>query len=237
MSTKMASPQQEEVNQDGRRNQSWRRGLRRMLTRKKNPPTDGGESSSAAVEGPTSLSEAKMAMVYALGKYQTLEETRQIVEHFPGSLEAVNCFKQTALHVACLRGAQPDVVAYICLQHPKACSMQDQNGKLPLHYLVTQSKRFFEDVAMFNSWFDDVLEENRQESTTRCIEVYLEMLRTVIKQYTQALGTEDNEEMNPIEVAIVYEAPQTVVCTLQQFSSYMWKEHEAKKRQFAGQGA
>jgi hypothetical protein len=138
----------------------------------------------SAVQGSRTVFGAKIAMVEdLLEQCQTVEKTRQIVEHLPGCLEAVNYFAQTALHVACLRGAQQDVISYICLQFPMTCSITDQYGKLPLHYLVTYSKRFLEDVKTSNQWYGDLFAENEQDCTIKCrTEDYLAMLSTVIKQ-------------------------------------------------------
>jgi len=206
----------------------WRAGLRQFLS-------IGILHRNRFNKAQSLVDQAKVAMVYGFSKNRKLQQTYEIVEQFPECLHATNCFGQTPLHLAAERCASIEVVAYIALKYPKACTIEDYYGKLPLHYLVANSKVFLEEVIMKHLCTPPAIEG--LPSVRSYEDDFLDVVEFVIEIFPDALTHEDQRDRNPIETAILHDAPLNVVGLLQRKSRNLWKSREYQKNEIIGRCA
>jgi hypothetical protein len=167
---------------------------------------------------PASLEDAKRKMLFGLSKYQSLYETRILVERFPQCFETKHgTTGQTPLHVAASKGVSCDVIILMMNIFPAACAVADDQGRLPLHYAAMPSKWI---IPAECGYF---LDERDERSTLD--PQYLPMLCQMCLVYSEAAAQEDCAGTNPIEHALLDSASDTmVVQTLRRASAAHWKD-------------
>ena len=89
------------------------------------------------------------------------------------------------LHVACGSGADGLIINRLVKAYPQACDIQDVDGKLPLHFACDTKCVLLED-----------------DQTPRAPPI-IDIVKVLLSGSMQSVLAEDDDEMNPIEYAVV----------------------------------
>jgi len=168
-------------------------------------------------------------LLRACRKRPSYEKVRNIVEKHPESLQAMNSRRQTPLHVACAKAAHPEVIIYLVVQFREACSMEDDKGKYPLHYVASPSNWFKvasdSSMGIFESVFlkessslssDSSSPRNPLDPLEQLLWYqYRRMLEIFCKTDPKPSILRDNTGMSPVMYAVKDKAPMDVIRTLQ----------------------
>ena len=111
-------------------------------------------------------------------------------------------------HVACKYSAVPDVVAYIISKNASAAGCPDNHGKCPIHY-----------VAEFYS--RQTIHHEDQYMTNE--ELMLEVVQLLRQAAPQSFNLEDEDERNPIEIALENDVAMRVVKLMQRTARDDWR--------------
>ena len=127
-----------------------------------------------------------------------------MIEICPDLLAARDCLGRTPLHVAAGSGVAPMLIQILAHVYPSACDVQDVDGKTPLHFACDSSSVLFED-------------DNHNESATHqwAQQPCHDAIRALLSGSLAAATIEDSDEMNPVEHAIMSNAPLKTVKLLQ----------------------
>ena len=116
------------------------------------------------------------------------------------ALKGQDCVGRTPLHVACGTGADGLIIKRLAKAYPQACDIQDEDGKLPLHLACDTKCVIFED-----------------DQTPRAPPT-LDVVKVLLSGSMQSVLVEDEDEMNPIEYAVVSNLDIDIVNLLQRAS-------------------
>jgi hypothetical protein len=147
-------------------------------------------------------------LLNVLAKTPFLWAVRNVVEQCPDSARAVNTVGRTPLHVASVPGASSDVILYLVQAFPQACQVIDFDGMTPLHYVARAScwTKTGNGILWGTNGGDF-------EGPT-----YSDMVKVMVQVHPGAVSIEDKDGCNPIEYALLHDAPLDVVHTLQRAS-------------------
>lgn len=112
-------------------------------------------------------------------------------------------------HVAAKYSALPNVMAYIISINPAAAGITDNQGMCPIHY-----------VAEF--YLKHSIRYQDQYMTSE--ELMLEVVRLLKQAAPQSFHLEDQDERNPIEIAIENDVGLRVIKMMQRTSRDDWRE-------------
>jgi hypothetical protein len=113
------------------------------------------------------------------------------------------------IHVAAKYSAPPDVMAYIISKNRAAAGCPDNLGKCPIHY-----------VAEF--YLKHSIRYQDQYMTTE--ELMLDVVRLFKQVAPQSFNLEDQDERNPIEIAIENDVGIRVIKMMQRTARDDWRE-------------
>jgi hypothetical protein len=140
------------------------------------------------------------------------------VEKNHTSLEARNESGQYPLHVAVANAILPEVIVFLVLKFPRACAVVDVHGKCPLHYATLSTGWIVKGGGIFEDANDFVHPE------------YMNMVKLICKAHSAALVHEDNDGRNPIEYALLDDAPGDMIRNLQRASVKFQRERVAESK-------
>ena len=139
-----------------------------------------------------------------------------------------DCLKRTPLHVAAGCKASASLIKLIARAYPAACVVQDAEGKTPLHFACDSSCLLFEDQ-------NDDVDEN-DASTSNQESPNHKSIVALLSISLHAATLEDDEEMSPLEHAIMSNASLKTVKLLQAATRkahiQMEKEKETQSSSF-----
>ena len=142
-----------------------------------------------------------------------VEVVADVIRVCPASPQTRDCLNRTPLHVAAGVGADVRVIKFLAMAYPEACKVQDEDGRTPLHFACDVDCRLFEGDA------DAV----RDPPT-------FEVVHALLSASIAPASMEDEDEMTPLEYAIVSDADVKVVKLLQKAAQkYLKKQHASKK--------
>ena len=143
-----------------------------------------------------------MTLLHAVVKYNPpLHILDAMIYAHGDALMGQDCVGRTPLHVACGTGASAEIIRRLVKAYPQACDLQDEDGRLPLHLACDTECVLFEG--------DDQIP--KAPPTVNVVKALLSgSLRSVL--------VEDEDEMSPLEYAIVSDANINVVKLLQKAS-------------------
>jgi hypothetical protein len=148
------------------------------------------------------------------------------VEKNPASLEARNESGQYPLHVAVANAILPEVIMFLVLKFPRACAVVDVHGKCPLHYATLSTGWIVKGGGLFAQ--DTSTNGNGNGNNFVLHPEYMNMVQLICKAHSAALVHEDNDERNPIEYALLDDAPGDMISTLQRTSVQFQRARRAE---------
>ena len=116
------------------------------------------------------------------------------------ALSGQDCLGRTPLHVACGSGADARIIRRLVSSFPYACDLPDEDGRLPLHIACDTECVLFEG-----------------DETPRAPPSH-DAVRALLSGSLRSTLVEDEDEMNPIEYAIVSDLDIKTVRLLQKAS-------------------
>ena len=132
-----------------------------------------------------------------------------IANYFPESVEHADSIGRFPIHVASKWGALPDVCAFLIGSNPSAAGIQDSLGKTPMHYIGEYYTRTYQ----YNAHAVGTLEDNMKA-----------VVKILKRAAPKSMNLEDDDEINAIEYAIEYDAPLSVIKSMQRTSRDGWRD-------------
>lgn len=131
----------------------------------------------------------------------------------PELVSAQDCLGRTPLHIAAGCSAHPHVIKILAHADPTTCTVQDDDKRTPLHLACDRYCNLFEDPKG----------ESNNDGRDPCYDA----IRALLSESLEPATVEDEEEMNPLEYAILSNADLKVVKLLQKATQ---KQAETKSR-------
>lgn len=138
-----------------------------------------------------------------------LDIVAQIIRLCPDMPAAKDCLGRTPLHVAAGSKASASLIEFLAHACPAACDAQDEEGKTPLHFVCDSSYVLFEEEDHHDEC------HNPPSKQPPLHEAVVALLSYSI----HAATLEDDEEMSPLEHAIMSNASLKTVKLLQSVTS------------------
>jgi hypothetical protein len=146
-----------------------------------------------------------MTLLHAVVRYNPpLDIVAQMIQLCPDMLATKDCLHRTPLHVAAGSRASASLLQLLASACPSACEVQDIEGKTPLHFACDSSSVLFEEDH------DDDISRHPPNHET---------IAALLSYSTHAVTVEDDEEMTPLEHAIMSNASAKTVKLLQRETS------------------
>ena len=143
-----------------------------------------------------------MTLLHACCRHEPpLEIIAQMIRLRPELVSAQDRLGRTPLHIAAGCSAHPHVIKLIAHADPATCTVQDEDMRTPLHLACDRYCNLFEDPHSDDS------SDGRDPS--------YDAIRALLSESLQATMLEDEDEMNPLEYAIMSDADIKVVKLLQ----------------------
>ncbi len=159
-----------------------------------------------------------MTMLHAVVRYNApLYVVAKMIETCPEMMTARDCLGRTALHVAAGCGASPALIKAIANANPAACDAADEDGNTPLHFACDSS------CVLFGGQRSLLSQELPPDH---------DAIRALLSESIRASTMECNNEMTPLEHAILSGASIETVKLLQCAAS---KYLKLQKGQSCGQ--
>jgi hypothetical protein len=171
----------------------------------------------AEFELESAVVKAGRRLLNVLAETPFLWAVRNIVEQCPDSVRTVNTVGRTPLHVASAHGASSDVILYLVQAFPQACQVIDFDGMTPLHYVARAS--YWTKAGHGINW--GTSNGGDFEGPT-----YSDLVKVMVQAHPGAVSIEDEDGCNPIECALLHDAPMDVVNTLQRASARVNKTQD-----------
>lgn len=161
-----------------------------------------------------------MTLLHAVVKYNPpLSILNNMIEAHSDALKGQDCVGRTPLHVACGTGAGASIIRRLVKEYPEACDIQDEDGRLPLHLACDTECVLFEG-----------------DKTPRAPPT-MEVIRPLLAGSLRSVLVEDEDDMSPIEYAIVSDANIKVVKLLQKASMTVRRQDKESSQAAARKAA
>lgn len=139
---------------------------------------------------------------------------RLMAETYPESLKSSDALGRFPIHIACAWGASTETIEFLICQDSVAASIQDNEGKAPIHHLCQSFQLNYQDTSRM--------------STGEAMLSIINMLKAVAPN---TFNLEDNEEANAIEYAIESDTNIKIIRAIQRACRDTWRE--MKRESFA----
>lgn len=116
------------------------------------------------------------------------------------------------IHVAAISGAGPDMISFLINANSASAGVKDALGKTPLHYVC-----------------EEFLRKNKGTNSLRCHQHMFWAVGLLIQSAPSSVNVEDNEEMNPIELAIESGAHVGIIKEMQKASRKCWRSRQKRE--------
>ena len=116
------------------------------------------------------------------------------------------------IHVAALNGAGSDIMSFLINSNSASAGIRDALGKTPLHYVC-----------------EEYLEKNHGANSLKCHQDMFWTVGLLLKSAPSSVNIEDNEEMNPIELAIASGAHVGIIKEMQKASRRCWRARHLQR--------
>ena len=118
-----------------------------------------------------------------------------------------------SLQIACAWGASPETIEFLIHEHPAAASIQDNEGKAPIHHLCQSFTLNYEDASLTSLPVTDTMMS------------IVSMLKAAAPK---SFNLEDNDDMNAVEYALESNTDIKVVKFIQRACRDDWRERKKK---------
>ena len=163
-----------------------------------------------------------MTLLHAALRFNPpLDIVAQMIRICPYLTAVTDCLKRTPLHVAAGCKASASLIKLIARAYPAACVVQDEEGKTPLHLACDSSCVLFEDQN------DD--DDENDASTSNQESPNHKSIVALLSISLHATTLEDEEEMSPLEHAIMSNASLKTVNLLQAATRIGYIQMEKEK--------
>ena len=161
-----------------------------------------------------------MTLLHAAVRYNPpLDIIAQMIRLCPDMPAAKDCLDRTPLHVAAGSKASASVLKLLAHACPAACDVQDEEGCTPLHVACDSSCVLFDD------------DHDKDENDTSKQPPNHESVAVLLSYSILAATLEDDEEMTPLEHAIMSDASMKTVKLLQSATRVGMQLNEGKVSQ------
>lgn len=144
-----------------------------------------------------------MTLLHVVVRYDPpLDIVSNIIKLIPEMTAARDDLGRTPLHIAAGSDASPFLLRFIASAYPAACDTQDEDGKTPLHLVCDTSFDLFAHIGTSST-------PKSQKSPRH------EAIVALLSESLTAASIEDDDEMSPLEHAIMCEASIETVKLLQ----------------------
>ncbi|KAL7493569.1 hypothetical protein ACHAWT_004982 [Skeletonema menzelii] len=151
-----------------------------------------------------------MTLLHAAVRFNPpLDIVAQMIRICPHLTAATDCLNRTPLHVAAGSKASASLIKLIARAYPAASVVQDEEGKTPLHFACDSSCVLFEDQIDVDENDVSTVSTSDREPPKH------ESIAALLSISLHAATLEDNEEMSPLEHAIMSNASLKTVKLLQ----------------------
>jgi hypothetical protein len=148
-----------------------------------------------------------MTLLHAAVRYNApIDIIVEMIRLCPDMPAAKDCLGRTPLHVAAGSKASPSLIGTLAHAYPAACDAQEVDGKTPLHFVCDSS------CVLFEEDHDECDTPSKQRPNHKAVLMLL-------SYSIHAATIEDNEEMSPLEHAIMSDASLKTVKLLQSATS------------------
>ena len=139
-----------------------------------------------------------MTLLHAVIKYNPpIQVLESMIQAHSDAISGQDCLGRTPLHVACGVGSDSSIIRMLVRAYPEACDVQDVDGRTPLHLACDSECVLFEG-----------------DQTPRS-PPSIGVVRALLSGSLKPVLIEDEDEMSPIEYALVSEVDREVVKLLQ----------------------
>ena len=166
-----------------------------------------------------------MTILHAAVRFNPpLDVVAQMIHLRPHMTAATDCLNRTPLHVAAGCKASATLIKRIARSYPAACVVQDEEGKTPLHFACVSSCVLFEDQIQIDDVNDASTSSNREPPNHDSIAALLSIS-------LHAATLEDDDEMSPLEHAIMSNASFEIVLMLQAATRKAHKQVDEREKE------
>ena len=145
-----------------------------------------------------------MTLLHAVVRYNPpLDVVAQMIRLCPDMPAAKDCLGRTPLHVAAGSKASASILKLLAHACPAACDVLDAEGKAPLHIVCDSSSVLFKE------------DRNNENSDTPSQPPNHDAVETLLSYSLHVVTLEDDEDMSPLEHAIMSNASLKTVRMLQ----------------------
>jgi hypothetical protein len=94
-----------------------------------------------------------------------------MIEKYPPALEHQRVYSDLPLHVECINQCESAIISKCVERYPGALSIADEDGYLPLHWLLANKSSTVEDALMMIEKYPEALKQrNRYDLITLHVE-------------------------------------------------------------------
>lgn len=136
---------------------------------------------------------------------------RLVAKTYQESVKSADALGRFPIHIACAWGASPETIEFLINEHPVAASIQDNEGKAPIHHLCQSFTLNYEDASLVAMPVKDTM---------------MSIVSLLKVAAPKSFNLEDNDEMNAIEYAIESDTDIKVVKFIQRACRDDWRERK-----------
>ncbi|KAL7454989.1 hypothetical protein ACHAWC_009764 [Mediolabrus comicus] len=155
-----------------------------------------------------------MTFLHAVVKYNPPTQVLEaMIQADTDAVKGQDCLGRTPLHVACGTGSDASIIRLLVRAYPEACDIEDVDGRTPLHLACDTECVLFEGSQPTREppTIDIGSQPTREPPT-------IDIVRTLLSGSLKPVLVEDEDDMSPIEYAILSESDSQVVKLLQKAS-------------------
>ena len=157
-----------------------------------------------------------MTFLHAVVKYNPPTEVIEaMIQADTDAVKGQDCLGRTPLHVACGTGSDASIIRLLVRAYPEACDIEDVDGRTPLHLTCDTECVLFEGS-----------QPTREPPT-------IDIVRALLSGSLKPVLIEDEDDMSPIEYAIISESDTQVVKLLQKASMTLRRRMAKTSKQAA----
>mmetsp|Transcript_2904 Transcript_2904/g.4347 ORF Transcript_2904/g.4347 Transcript_2904/m.4347 type:complete len:284 (+) Transcript_2904:141-992(+) len=158
-------------------------------------------------------------LVHFVCRFQApISIVRIVAKTYPESLHCADALGRFPIHIASAWGASPATIQFLIDEHPVAASIQDNEGKAPIHHLCQSFVLNYQDAS--------IMSQDTSLMSTPVTDSMLSIVDMLKTAAPHSFNLEDNDEMNAVEYALLSESDIKVVKIIQRACRDDWRERK-----------